>query len=161
MKKTLLLILAVVAMAMSAVAQNPVRWRTVVKMTSPTEGEIVIKALVDNGWHLYGLDMPDGGPKATRFDFSASTGIKTVGDIRPSSEPVAKMDPLFGQKLSWWDSNVNFTQRFKVTDKSKGAIKVAITFMSCNGETCTPPRTETVTANIPQYDSSKQTPSKK
>lgn len=161
MKKALLFILTVVAIAMAATAQNPVRWRTTVKMTSPTEGEIVIKALVSDGWHLYGLDMPDGGPKATSFDFSGSAGIKTVGKVCPSTEPISQEDPLFGQKLSWWGSNVSFVQRFKVTDNSKGAIKVAISFMSCNGETCTPPRTEIVTATIPQYDPSTQKQTKK
>lgn len=161
MKKALLLILAAVAIAITSTAQNPVRWRTTVKMTSPNEGEIVIKALVDDGWHLYGLNMPDGGPKATNIDLSASTGIKTVGNIRPSADPIAKMDPLFGLELSWWESNVNFTQPFKVTDKNKGAIKIAITYMSCNGETCTPPRTEIITAAIPKYDPSKQTTNKK
>lgn len=161
MKKALLLLMAIAAMAIASSAQSPVRWRASVNMTSPDEGEIVVKALIDDGWHLYGFDMPDGGPKPTRFDFSASTGIELNGEIRPSEKPIVRMDPLFGKNLSWWDRNVNFTQRFSVIDKENGVIRISITFMSCNGGTCTPPRTETISAPIPQYDPSRLTPRKK
>ncbi len=161
MKKALLLTIAIAVMAIAASAQSPVRWRTSVNMTSPDEGEIVIKALIDDGWHLYALDMPEGGPKATKFDFSSSNGIEIRGDIKPSENPISRMDPLFGKKLSWWDRNVNFTQRFSVIDKENGIIKVSITFMCCNGGTCTPPKTETISASIPQYDPSRLTPRKK
>ena len=112
MKKALVILFALFALALASTAQSPVRWRASVKMTSPTEGEITIKALIAEGWHLYGLEMPDGGPKPTRFNFSDSKGIRTDGDIRPSEPPIVQMDPLFGKNLSWWDRNVTFTQRF-------------------------------------------------
>lgn len=161
MKKTLITLLAIFAFAFASVAQSPIRWRVSVTMTSPNEGEIVIKALISDGWHLYGLTMPQGGPKATQFDFSNSQGIELDGDIRPSQAPTVKMDPLFGKELSWWDRNVNFTQRFSVTNKQEGNINIQISYMSCNGGTCTPPRTETISTSIPQYDPSRLTPKKR
>lgn len=161
MKKTVLSLLAIFVLALAASAQSPVRWRVSVTMTSPNEGEIVIKALINEGWHLYGLTMPQGGPKATQFDFSNSNGIELNGDIHPSREAIVKMDPLFGKELSWWDRNVNFTQHFRVTNKQEGNISVQISFMSCNGGTCTPPRTETISTSIPQYDPSRLSPKKR
>lgn len=154
MKKALTLLLAVMAFSFAMQAQSPVRWRTSVRMTSPTEGEISIKALISDGWHLYGLSMPQGGPKATRFDFSDSNGIILDGDIRPSEAPIEQMDPLFGKKLSWWDRNVTFTQRFTLKERKESRVKVSITFMSCNGGSCTPPKTETITTTIPEYNPS-------
>lgn len=154
MKKALTLLLALMALTFAMQAQSPVRWRTSVRMTSPTEGEISIKALISDGWHLYGLSMPEGGPKATRFDFSDSNGISLDGDIRPSEAPIEQMDPLFGKKLSWWDRNVTFTQRFTLKEHKESRVKVSITFMSCNGGSCTPPKTETITTTIPEYNPS-------
>ena len=151
MKKALFLLLAVFAIAFTSGAQSPVRWRTSVKMTSPTQGEITIKALISEGWHLYGFDMPDGGPKPTRFDFSDCIGIKLDGDVKPSAQPIVQMDPLFGKNLSWWDRNVTFTQRFTLKNDKEARVKVSITYMSCNGGICTPPKTETVTTTIPEY----------
>ena len=161
MKKALFLMLTFVVLAFAAEAQSPVRWRTSVRMSSPTEGEITIKALISEGWHLYGFDMPEGGPKSTRFDFSDCIGISLEGSIRPSEQPITQMDPLFGKKLSWWDRNVTFTQRFKVENSKDARIKIDIYFMSCNGGTCTPPRTETITTTIPAYNPSELNSRKK
>lgn len=161
MKKTILSLLTIFAIAIASVAQSPVRWRMSVTMTSPNEGEIIITALISEGWHLYGLSMPQGGPKATQFNFSNSSGIELNGDIKPSHEPIVKMDPLFGKELSWWDRNVNFTQRFSVSNKQDGNINVQIFFMCCNSGTCTPPRIETISTSIPQYDPSRLTPKKR
>lgn len=161
MKKAILLFIALLTVAFASEAQSPVRWRTSVRMTSPTEGEISIKALISDGWHLYGLEMPDGGPKPTRFDFSSSVGIALDGDIRPSESPITQMDPLFGKTLSWWDRNVTFTQKFTIKDHKDARIRISISFMSCNGGTCTPPKTETITTTIPEYNPSELTHPKK
>lgn len=161
MKKALLLFFALMAFTFAMEAQSPIRWRVSVRMTSPTEGEVSIKALISDGWHLYGLSMPEGGPKATKFDFSDSNGIAIDGSIRPSESPIEQMDPLFGKKLSWWDRNVTFTQRFSLKERKESKIKVSIYFMSCNGETCTPPKSETITTTIPEYNPSQlSTPAK-
>jgi len=152
MKKALTLLIAVMAFTFAIQAQSPVRWRISVRMTSATEGEILIKALISDGWHLYGLVMPKGGPKATSFDFSDSDGIALEGSICPSEAPIEQMDPLFGKKLSWWDRNVNFTQRFTLKERKDSCVKVAISYMSCNGGSCTPPKTETITTSIPEYN---------
>jgi thiol:disulfide interchange protein DsbD len=53
--------------------------------------------------------------------------------------------------LYWWDSNVNFTQKFKVTDQSKAKINGKISYMSCNDETCMPPATESISLAVPAY----------
>lgn len=161
MKKLLLLIFVALAFAFTSNAQSVVRWRTSVKMTSPSEGQIVIKALISEGWHLYAFDMPEGGPKATKIDFSDSRGITIDGEIRPSEAPVVKMDPLFGKNLSWWDRNVSFTQNFTVNDRNDSSIKVSITYMCCNGGSCTAPKTETMTASIPDYNPSELNTTKK
>ncbi len=131
-------------------AQSPIRWRMIVKMTSPTEGTVTVKALLSDGWHLYGFDMPKGGPKPTTFDFSESTGIKLVGEPEPSVKPVMKDDKQFGEKLSQWESNVTFVQRFKLTGKG-GVVKLGIRYMGCNDATCMPPRTENFSTPEPEF----------
>ncbi len=102
--------------ATAAMAQTvqPVKWRISVKMTSKTEGVVTIRAIVGQGWHLYGLDIPKGGPKPTSFNFSKSEGIELAGGIAPSVKPEARQDAAFGMELSQWSSNVNFTQHFRL-----------------------------------------------
>lgn len=152
MKKYLfifLTILCITSLGASAQSKNPVRWRTTVKMTSANEGVVTIKALVGEGWHLYGTSLPKGGPKATVFDFSASTGVKFIGDLTPSTKPVTALDKMFNLKLSYWASNVSFTRKFRVIDAAKASIAGKITYMACNGSTCMPPKTESVKVAVP------------
>ncbi|MDE6039865.1 MAG: hypothetical protein K2F75_07775, partial [Paramuribaculum sp.] len=35
---------------------NPVKWRVNVKMSSATEGEVIMIATIADGWHLYGMN---------------------------------------------------------------------------------------------------------
>lgn len=147
MLKRLYLFLIVTVLAVgTAMAQDAIRWRTTAKMTSDTEGVLTVRALVADGWHLYGTKLPKGGPKPTVLDFSKSVGVKFIGDFKPSVAPVTKQDATFGMALSFWGQNVTFTRRFKLTGaKEKAQINGSITFMGCNDETCLPPKTLPVT----------------
>ncbi len=135
-----------------AAAQTPaVRWRTTVKMTSPTEGVVTVRALVGQGWHLYGFDLPDGGPKPTVFDFSKSKGVEFTGVVTPSTKPVSAVDPLFKKTLQWWDANVSFSRTFKVTDRAGAHIGLSIKYMACDGNQCMPPKTENISVAVPEF----------
>lgn len=149
MKKITFLFAALIISMMSAVAQTPVKWRTSVEMKSSTVGVLTVKAIITDGWHLYGTNIPDGGPKATVLDFSDSKGVKFTSEFKSSVKPTEKMDEMFGIKLSWWASNVTFTRKFKLTGKKTDAtINGKISYMACNDENCMPPKTESVTLKI-------------
>jgi thiol:disulfide interchange protein DsbD len=149
--KRIMLLAVIIMAAISVSAANPISWRTTVKMTSKTEGVITVRATVTKGWHVYALELPDDGPRPTTIDFSTSTGIKLVGSVTPSRKATAHKDDMFGMTLSWWDSDVSFTQKFKVTNKAKAKINGKISYMSCNDETCMPPATESISLAVPAY----------
>lgn len=127
-------------------AQNPIRWRTLVNVDEAGTGTITFRALVEPGWHLYGLEMPEGGPKATSFELSGK-GLEFTGKIKPSRKPVVADDPMFGMPLSWWDSKVEFTVPVRLTAES-GTFECKITFMACDGTTCRPPVTEAIAGTV-------------
>ncbi len=129
----------------------PVRWRTIIKMSSPTEGTVTFRALVASGWHLYGLELPAGGPKATKFDLSGSTGVEFTDSVKPTRTPLSADDPMFGMTLTWWDSNIEFKVRFRLTGENNPTIKAAIAYMCCDGSSCRPPKTERISAPVPPY----------
>lgn len=139
----LITLLAVVATA--AQGANAIRWRMSVKMTSDTEGVITLRAVVQQGWHLYGTQLPANGPKPTKFNFSNSVGIQTVGNLTPSRKPLTVHDEMFDMDLTWWDANVEFTQKFKITNREGAKVVATVNFMGCNNQNCLPPKTETLT----------------
>lgn len=155
MKKILYLFVALLMIGVAssqAQTTQPIRWRLAVKMTSPTEGVITVKALVADGWHLYGTDLPKGGPKPTSFDFSGCTGIKLIGTPVPSEKPVKKEDAQFGTTLEQWEKNVQFTQKFVLTgDRAAAKVSVAVKFMGCNDVTCLPPSDSHLSTAVPAF----------
>lgn len=155
MKTTRLIatLVAIITLATCATAQNtPVRWRTTAKMTSPTEGTLTIRAIISDGWHLYDTTLPKGGPVPTTLDFAKSTGIKWLGDFKPSTKPTSSHDATFDMTLRWWEKEVVFTRRFRLTgDAAKASIDGTIKYMVCNGSTCNPPKKQTIKLGIKAY----------
>lgn len=145
MKRYLLILVTLLTVCIAASAANPIRWRLSVKMTGETEGVITLKALVEPGWHLYGTSLPEGGPKPTQFFFNASHGIKLTGKVTPSATAGKHTDAMFGTELTWWDSNVQFTVPFKITDRNGAKVVATVKYMGCNDVTCLPPSSETLT----------------
>lgn len=130
-----------------------INWRMNVKMTSATEGEIIIKAIIEPGWHLYGMNLPKGvGPKPTTINFDKSNGISFLSELKYSPETIEKTDAMFNATLNWWDKTVTFRRNFKIDKQSdcEPTITATITYMGCNDATCLPPTTKTLSKIIKQ-----------
>ena len=142
MRKHVILLLIAIAGAFTAAAQTlqPVTWSVTTENNSRTEATVVLHAKVEKGWHLYGLTLPDDGPNATQITFQLPEGIKTDGPLTPSVQPVEKFDPIFSLNLSWWDTDVNFTQKLILTDSRSHKGSVKIMFQGCNDQTCISPQ---------------------
>ena len=120
---------------------EPITWSFSTRDLSPTEKELIFKASIDNGWHLYGLDLPEGGPIATSFTFHNIKGAKLIGKVKAERTPVFKYDKQFDMELNWFDSDVKFVQKIKLTEKTF-QVNGELRFMGCNDETCLPPTPE-------------------
>lgn len=123
-------------------AENPIKWRMSVKMTSADTGTVTMRAILSPGWHLYGTRLPKNGPVPTTFDFSESQGVKFTDDFKPSHQPLDKKDPNFDMTLNWWEGDVTFTRNFKLTGTVTDAEIIGkVKFMGCNDANCLPPKT--------------------
>lgn len=125
-----------------APGEAPVKWQVTVKMNGAEKGTVVFKARVQSGWHLYGMNLPKGGPKSTEIDMSESTGVEFTTPLKPDRAPLKVHDDMFGLDLTWWDSDIAFRRDFKVKNKANARIAGKISYMSCNNETCSPPKTQ-------------------
>lgn len=131
-------------------AQRPVHvhWTNTVKSVNDTEGIIRWSADIDEGWHIYGMTMPDLGadaigPQLTVFTIEPAAGLQLIGEVEPSVAAVEQFDESLKLKLPMWEGKVEFTQRFKLTDGAKGAyIRGTVEYMACTNKSCTPPTRE-------------------
>ena len=71
----------------------PVKWSGTARLTSPTEGVVTLTASMADGWHLYGVDMPENGPKPTRFKFEVAKGLELIGKLTAGSKPLFQNRP--------------------------------------------------------------------
>ena len=118
---------------------TPVTWKIHLDDTGASEKSIVFTATADKGWHLYDMNLPEGGPISTSFTFETLTGAELIGTPTASVAPTTVYDEQFAMNLRWYPGTVSFTQKFKVTDAAKFKMEGQIEFMACNDETCLPP----------------------
>ena len=143
MNKRLFFFFALITLGVcAAFAQiaNPVKWKTAVKMTDATNGVVTFTASIDAGWHVYGTNLPNGGPQPTAVQWK-NEGVKLVGGLVPNKPAHKQHDETFDMDLSWWTGSVTLSQKFTVTAPSY-KIEGSIVAMACDDENCTPPTSE-------------------
>ncbi len=142
LKAFTLILMAVLSLDAAAQLVNPIRWTSKVTKESDSSAELVFHASVDKGWHLYGMTLPDGGPRPTHFEYTTLKGCRLDGSVTPSVAPIKKVDMVFHLELSWWESDVTFTQKIIITDPESWHVAGYISFQGCDDSACMAPTKE-------------------
>lgn len=139
MKKLTLLIAIVLFTMAGAVAQiyNPVKWSVASKKLNDKEAVVFIRATIDKGWHIYGLNVPDGGPIATSFAFTPTKDYSLNGKVAAPA-PQTKFEKAFDMNVTYYAKEVTFQQKVKL-NKGQTTVKGIVEFMACDAERCLPP----------------------
>lgn len=140
---TIIFTLCAICFGLSAQIIQPIKWNSSIEMSTETEGFMTFEAEIENGWHMYGLQLPAGGPRPTQIKFDKAVGVELIGVITPSCQATEATDAVFNLNLAWWDADVSFTQRFKIVDKDGYSIEGTISYQGCNASSCMAPQKET------------------
>ncbi len=127
---------------------DPITWKATVEGNSTASASIRLTAQIEDGWHLYSLNLPPDGPNSTVIDFQVPDGVKLDGPLTPSRKPVEKYDDMFSLNLSWWEGDVTFTQKVKISDEKTHTVGIEVSFQGCNDETCIAPKTEYLEVSV-------------
>ena len=139
-KKQLLLIALLLGSCMLTFAQlvKPVTWYLSQKNAGKGETELVFKAAIQSGWHLYSTNLPEGGPVKTTFTFTPdTTHFKILGELTSLTAPTKEHDPIFNMDLEFFSKEALFVQKVKLLTTQSFDLKGTIEYQSCNNETCT------------------------
>lgn len=148
MIKRAILCISLFFVAMVSWAQSPIKWSASFKMIDEVNGVVTFKASIANGLHLYGIDIPAGGPVPTSFNFNNSQGIDFVDSPIPSVKPIIAYDDVFGLELNWWEREVSFKQKFIVKNDKEAIIDCVVKYMACDNKSCLPPRKEHIQLKV-------------
>ncbi|MNK38087.1 hypothetical protein D3C87_566710 [compost metagenome] len=144
LKKLLLLIFLLHGGITFAQLQKPVKWSYSAKKINKQEAEVYLKATIQNGWHIYAMQV-SGGPIPTSFHFSSSKSYRLIGKtLEP--KPLIKYDKVLKKNLAFFENEVVFKQRIKLL-RPKVVVSGLLEFMVCSDKSCLP--AEEVAFKIP------------
>lgn len=139
MKKLLLALVALLSFgAAKAQIEHPVEWSYAAKKVSATEAVVLFKATIQDGWHIYSLNVKDGGPVKTSFTFTKSPDYTLVGAASEPT-PITKFEKSFSMNVSYFEKSVIFQQKIKIKAGKPLVVKGQLEYMVCNDHKCLPP----------------------
>lgn len=139
MKKLLFVLAFITAFHLVLLSQvlKPVKWSFDQKPSGANEIELIFKASIDPGWHLYSINLPEGGPIKTAFTFQLdSSAVKLSGGIIAKSAPIKEHDKIFNMDLEYFAREAVFSQKIKVKAGQAAIVRGTIEYQTCNDETC-------------------------
>ncbi len=134
-----ILFLLFAAAALNSQVLEPVTWSFKSEKTGENSYEIVMTAELEEHWHLYAMDIEEGGPIATSFTFEPGEGFTLSGKTFEVTKPEVKFDKSFGMNIGMHSEMAEFRQKVTVA-QYPAVVKGYVTFMSCDDKQCLPPR---------------------
>ncbi|RXJ50471.1 protein-disulfide reductase DsbD family protein [Gelidibacter gilvus] len=122
----------------SAQVLEPVKWSTSVEKISDTEFDLISRATIDRGWHLYSQDVPEDGPIPTTFTYDTGANAELMGNTL-EEEGRTVHDPVFNMRIKFFDDAAEFRQRITLLNKELSIVKGEVEFMVCDDMRCLPP----------------------
>ena len=118
---------------------DPVSWNFELKKTSETTADIKITATIEDGWHIYGLNIPKDGPNPTSVTFEKIENAQKVAELQAPSKLEKLFSAEFNMEINWYSENAVFIQKIKFSDASKVKVNGYVKFMACDDKSCLPP----------------------
>src|SRR5690606_16888465 len=105
---------------------------------SDSEYNLISKAKIPTGFHLYSQDVQDGGPIPTSFIYDDSEGnFKIIGNTTEEEGQMVN-DPVFEMEIKYFEDTAIFKQKVKINE-SVSVIHGFVEFMICDDTRCSPP----------------------
>jgi DsbC/DsbD-like thiol-disulfide interchange protein len=132
----------------AAAQQNPIAWsvKEAPKQALRAGQSFVVRLSLEipDGWHVYSITQPEGGPIPTRISVPEGQPFEMSGVVEGPTPKVMR-DESFGMDVETYEGpEAVFTVPVKVGAKAAaGKSKMLITayFQSCNEKMCLPPKT--------------------
>ncbi len=115
---------------------EPVKWTYDVSNNGNNAYELIFKAKIDPGFHLYSLNIPENGPLPTVFTFQPSDNFKLDGDVFETSEGIVKFDDIFEMDIKSFEDEAEFRQKITVDGQLPFQVTGEIAYMVCNDVGC-------------------------
>ncbi len=139
-KRVIFLIAFAISSFSQAQISDPVHWKFSSKKTADNEYDLILKATIDKGWHMYSQFLEsDNGPVATTFNFDKTKDVTFIGKTKESTSK-SEYDKNFEMNVKYFEHEAIFTQHIKLNKEGKIKVKGYLNFMTCEEGRCLPPK---------------------
>ncbi|MDO4190679.1 MAG: cytochrome c biogenesis protein CcdA [Bacteroidales bacterium] len=130
-----------ICMALLAFAQEtPIKWQFTQQTIDEQTVEVQMNATIDNGWHLYTMDVVEDGPVPLEFTFENLKNAKPIGKVQAKSTSHEMFDNMFEATVRFYEKSAKFVQRFQVSGDYE--INGYLRGQGCNDQACMPVKAE-------------------
>ena len=138
MLRLLYLILLWIPICVQAQMVDPVHFTSQLITGKGQEAEIIFKAKIDAGWHVYSTNLGQDGPIEASFNVVKMEGAEKVGKLQARGKEIKQYDKLFEMELRYFENEATFVQKIRFT-KPDYDIDCYLEYGACNDESCLPP----------------------
>jgi len=153
MKRVLSFAFVLLAAIAAANAQklDPIQWTLTSDITKAPAGSSVplhLKATFQEGWHLYSLTTPQGGPIPTTAALAENAAVKSAKLYQPP--PHRQFDKNFNLDTETFEKQVDLPLTANLAPDAKGSVELTanVRYQACNDRQCLPPRKKTAAFTV-------------
>jgi len=153
MKRVLSLAFGLVAALAAVYGQklDPIQWTLTSEVAKAPPGATLplhLKATFQEGWHLYSLTTPAGGPIPTTAALADNPAVKESKLYQPP--PNRQLDKNFNLDTETFEKEVDLPLTAELAPDAKGAIELTanVRYQACNDRQCLPPRKKTASFRV-------------
>jgi thiol:disulfide interchange protein DsbD len=111
---------------------------------------IQISAKIENGWHLYALDLdPNIGPVPTQIVLEKNKLVNEIHPFEVTTIAKKSYDANFGAEVSYYEQE--FLANNRIFVKKPTTVKGELTYMLCDDKRCLPPQTVPFEIKVTPY----------
>src|ERR1700682_238472 len=153
MKRAPSLVFGLMAAIAAASGQrlDPIQWTLTSDFSKVPPGSAVplhFKAKFQEGWHLYSLTTPKGGPIPTTAELAENPSLKDSKLYQPP--PIRQFDKNFNLDTETFEKEVDLPLTASLGENAKGTVELVanVRYQACNDRQCLPPRKKTASFTV-------------
>ncbi|WP_047495440.1 protein-disulfide reductase DsbD domain-containing protein [Terriglobus sp. TAA 43] len=137
----LFLLLALTTLLNGQKPYEIVKWNAAVTKSTTTSVTVALSATIQDGWHVYALSQPAGGPMALKITIPTGAPFALQAPV-PETSVIRHEDPTFKMETAYYLTAVKLAFDVKKEAKAGTAsIPLDVRFQACNDRLCLPPYT--------------------
>ncbi len=138
-KRILIIPLILVSLTVQGQIFDPVTWKFGYEKKGNGNYELIITAFIEQGSHIYSMDIPEGGPIPTSIIIDSTGLFRPDGKAYEVTVPEEVFDEAFGLRIKSFSNKAEFRQKI-VSSSASFTVSGIVNYMACNNVTCSPPK---------------------